>query len=171
MHVSNQDNDLLLQFLANGSSITRYLARATGSEHDAQDLSQDAWIKFSRNRATAQAAPLAYLLRIARSLSLDYKKTKARRLTTQDIDGLLAVPCEYPDALKQIEDRDQIRWLNQILDELPERRRRILLMARVEERRHVDIAEEFGVSVRTIEMEVRKALDHCFRRLQQINGD
>lgn len=38
-----------------------------------------------------------------------------------------------------------------IMEELPDRQRRMLVAARLEQRRHVDIAAEFGVSVRTAE--------------------
>ena len=62
-----------------------------------------------------------------------------------------------------------MRCLMQIIDELPERQRRMLVACRLEQRRHADIAAEFGVSVRTVELEVRNAVNYCSERLGTMN--
>lgn len=167
--MTRQDDKLIASFLRNESDIKRYFKKATGSEADADDLAQEAWIKLARNGATALSAPLPYLIRIARTLTLDHTRNNKRRLKTGDVAALLDVADTAPDAYRQVEGMDQLRWLQCILGELPERQRLILTAARIEERRHSDIAEEFGVSIRTVELELRKALDYCSERLKQIN--
>jgi hypothetical protein len=53
------------------------------------------------------------------------------------------------------------------LYELPSRRRRIFIAARLEESPHLEIAERFGISTRMVEKELKAALTHCANRLQR----
>ncbi|NVD43350.1 sigma-70 family RNA polymerase sigma factor [Ensifer sp. HO-A22] len=167
--MAGYDDELVTAFSSNERRIKRYLDGKTRSKADSEDLAQEAWIKFARNGAAALAAPVPYLMRIARTLAVDHDRGQKRRLTSNDIDLLLSAPDESPGPDKQLEDQDQVRCLVQIMEELPDRQRRMLVAARIEQRRHVDIAAEFGVSVRTVELEVRKAVTYCSERLDTIN--
>ncbi|KQY14878.1 RNA polymerase subunit sigma [Rhizobium sp. Root73] len=167
--MASYDDELVAAFARNERRIKRYLISRTRSHADADDLAQEAWIKLARNGAAALTAPVPYLMRIARTLAVDHDRGQKRKLTSGDIDILLSVPDEQPGPEKQIEDRDQIRCLMHIMDELPERQRKMLVACRLEQRRHADIAAEFGVSVRTVELEIRKAVDYCSERLETIN--
>ena len=157
--MASYDDELVAAFARNERRIKRYLISRTRSHADSDDLAQEAWIKLARNGAAALTAPVPYLMRIARTLAVDHDRGQKRKLTSNDIDVLLSVPDEQPGPEKQIEDRDQIRCLMQIMDELPDRQRKMLVAGRLEQRRHADIAAEFGVSVRTVELEIRKAVD------------
>lgn len=167
--MASYDDEIVTAFMRNRSRIKRYLERKTGSHQDAEDLAQESWIKLARNSAAALAAPVPYLNRIAQTLALDHLRGRKRLLTSDEMADLLKVADERPDPEQIVKQRDQVRLLMRIMKELPERQRRILVEARLSERRHVDIAAEFGVSVRTVELEIRRAVDYCSRRLQEIN--
>lgn len=167
--MADYDDELVAAFFRHQSRLKRYLVGRTRSHHDAEDLSQEAWIKLARNGAAALAAPVPYLMRIARTLAVDHSRGQKHRLSQHEIDDLISVPDLQPGPDKQIEDRDQVRCLRRVIDELPERQRKMLVAARLEHRRHVDIAREFDVSVRTVEMEIRKAIDYCSSRLETLN--
>ena len=51
------------------------------------------------------------------------------------------------------------------MQELPKRRRAIVIAARVDQLPHRDIAERFGISARTVEKELRAGLEHCCERM------
>ncbi|MBN9219496.1 MAG: RNA polymerase sigma factor [Mesorhizobium sp.] len=167
--MSEYDDELVAAFSRHQSRLKRYFTGKTRSYHDAEDLAQEAWIKLARNGAAALAAPVPYLMRIARTLAVDHSRGRKHRLTPHEIDDLLSVPDPRPGPERQIEDRDQIHCLRRVIDELPERQRKMLIAARIEQRRHADIAREFDVSVRTVEMEIRKAIDYCSSRLATLN--
>lgn len=167
--MTSYDDDLLSAFLSTQPRVRRYLRRATGSYQDAEDIAQEAWIKLARNGASALAAPVPYLMRIARTLALDHHRGQKRRLTKGEVEELLSVADEQPNPERQIDGQDQLRWLTRIMAELPERQRKILIATRLHQRPHADVAAEFAVSVRMIELEIRKALDYCSARLDEIN--
>lgn len=167
--MTSYDNDLLSAFLHTQPQIKRYLAKATGSHQDAEDIAQEAWIKLARNGATALAAPVPYLMRIVRTLALDHGRGRKRQLTCVEVDDLLSLTDERPDPEHEVDGKDQLQMLTRIMAELPERQRLILVATRLHQRPHAELAAEFAVSVRTIELEVRKALDYCSARLDEIN--
>lgn len=167
--MTNYNEDLLSAFLRTQPQIKRYLTKTTGSYQDAEDIAQEAWIKLARNGATALAAPVPYLMRIVRTLALDHGRGRKRKLTCGEVDELLSVPDDRPNPEHQVDGQDQLRMLTRIMAELPERQRKILVATRLHHRPHTDVAAEFAVSVRTIELEIRKALDYCSARLDEIN--
>lgn len=169
--VAEKDEDLLDVFLRLQPHLLTYFSGRTRSREDSEDLAQEAWIKLSRNGGAALAAPVPYLRRIARSLAIDHSRGSARLLTPTEIDVLLDIPDERATPEDHLEHRDTLRHLQQAMAELPARRRAMLLASRVERQRHREIAETFCVSVRTVETEIRKALDHCGEKLARLNRE
>lgn len=169
--MAEKDDDLLDVFLRLQPHLLRYFSGRTRSREDLEDLAQEAWIKLSRNGGAALAAPVPYLRRIARSLAIDHSRGSARLLTPTEIDTLLDIPDERATPERLLEDRDTLQHLQRAMAELPARQRAMLLASRIEKQRHREIAAAFGVSVRTVEMEIRKALDHCGERLAKLNRE
>lgn len=169
--MAEKDDDLLDVFLRLQPHLLRYFSGRTRSREDSEDLAQEAWIKLSRNGGAALAAPVPYLRRIARSLAIDHSRGSARLLTPTEIDTLLDIPDERATPERLLEDRDSLQHLQRAMAELPARQRAMLIASRVEKQRHREIAEAFGVSVRTVELEIRKALDHCGERLAKLNRE
>jgi RNA polymerase sigma-70 factor (ECF subfamily) len=169
--MSQQYPSLLACFIAERRNLARYLTGRTGCSATAEDLLQDAWFKLNRLSGEPVDNPLAYLRRMAANLAIDDARANARRLLDPvEIELLLEVPDEAPNAEQAISDRQQLQRLAEILEELPERRRELFLAARLEGQPHKALAQRFGVSLRTVELEVRRALDHCALRLRQQGG-
>lgn len=78
---------------------------------------------------------------------------------------LLAVPDETarPDHAAQA--RIEGQHLARAIAEMPPRRAEVFRLSRLEGLSHQAIATRLGVSVRTVEAEIRMALDHCAERL------
>lgn len=167
--MATNGNELLGIFLKHRPKLLNYFSARSLSREESEDLAQEAWIKLSRNGEAATAAPIPYLMRIARSLAIDSGRSKTRTLSTTEVDDLLEICDERATPEKTAEDRDQLLVLRQVLQELPQRQQRMLLASRIDNRRHADIADDFGVSVRTVEMEIRKAILYCGKRLDDIN--
>jgi RNA polymerase sigma factor (sigma-70 family) len=163
--MTQRDDKFLSAFLKTQSEIKRYLTRMTGSQEDAEDLAHEAWIKLARNSANASAAPVPYLKRIAKSLAIDHGRGRKHRATTEQIEDALSIRDHRPGPDQQVIDRDQVRELMRVIGELPERQKKMLVAARLEFRPYAEIAEEFNVSTRTVEMEINRALNYCSEKL------
>lgn len=167
--MSDQYQKLLAIFTEQRDALTRFLARRLGNSAAAEDLTQEAWLRLAGGgSAAAIADPRAYLFRIAANLAVDHQRSEARRpLAVAEIDALLDVPDDAPDAAAVAVARDELVALQRALDELPLRRRAIFLAARLGAQTHREIADRHGISTRAVEINVQRALEHCARRLEK----
>jgi RNA polymerase sigma-70 factor (ECF subfamily) len=155
-------------FLADYSNFDRQLTRRLGSADFASDVLQETYLRLEEMKDVGPVrSPKAYLFRIAVNLANDRRRAESRRLTADEVDILLDIPDERPDAARVIEGRSDIDLLRRAIAELPERRRYVLLLSRVEDLPHREIAKRLGVTVRTVETDLKQAVEHCALRLQR----
>ena len=74
---------------------------------------------------------------------------------------------DKPGPDREIEARSEINALKQVIRELPARRREMFMATFVNEVPLRETAERFGVSVRTVQVELKQALVHCAARLDR----
>jgi RNA polymerase sigma factor (sigma-70 family) len=154
--------------LADYSGLDRQLTRRLGSADFASDVLQETYLRLDgMNHIGPVRSPKAYLFRIAVNIANDRRRAESRRLTVDEVDSLLDIPDDRPDAARVIEDRSEVNLLRRAIAELPERRRRVLLLSRIEGLPHREIARRFGVTVRTVETDLKQAVEHCAQRLQR----
>ncbi len=148
------------------SYVLRFFHRATGSAAIAEDLTQETFLRMAATDVGALNSPSAYLHRISANLAADRSRANRRsRLSDASIEELLDVPDPAADPEAQLIAKDRMNRVFAAMEELPPRRREILLAARLEGIAHSVLASRYGVSTRTIEIEIRKALEHCARAL------
>jgi RNA polymerase sigma-70 factor (ECF subfamily) len=154
--------------VADYGRIDRQLARRFGSADFASDVLQDTYLRLEEMKEVGPVrSPKAYLFRIALNIAHDRKRAESRRLTADEVDAVLDIPDDLPDAARVIESRSEVELLRRAIAQLPERRRNVLLMSRVEGLPHREIAKRLGVTVRTIETDLKQALEHCAQRLRR----
>jgi RNA polymerase sigma-70 factor (ECF subfamily) len=144
------------------------LARRLRSADLASDTLQETWLRLARaGSAGTLRSPEAYLFRMALNVAADERDSQQRRLNYSEIEPLMRLDEDELDPERLTEGRSDISALAQALDELPPRRRAIFIMARVDELPHRVIAERTALSVRMVDRELRKALEHCSQRLDR----
>lgn len=165
-------SDLLLKnalrnlFVTRYSQFKRYLHMRLGSEELADDVLHETYLRVENMQTPGVIKyPSAYLYRMALNVAEDQRKVGARTLSMTDVEALYEMADELADPQKIIEGRSEMDALTRAMQELPKRRRAILVAARVDELPHREIAAIFGVSVRTVEKELRAGLEHCCERL------
>jgi RNA polymerase sigma factor (sigma-70 family) len=169
--MSNERESIWSHYLRQRNALVRFLRRRTRDPDLAEDLAQETWLRVSHGGTSAVIDnPRAYLFRIASNLATDHLRAEARRLLSdEELEALLSVPDDGPGPEAVAIGRSDLRLIADALAELPARRCRILLMSRVEGRPHRAIAEHFGVSTRTVEFEIVRALAHCSARLRAMS--
>lgn len=145
--------------------LTRYL----GSTELANDALQDTWLRLERGgEISSVQSPDSYLFRVAVNIARDHLRAENRRLTTTEVEVLLNIADEAPDAEQILESRSDLEALKMVMAELPARQRAILVAARLEKMPRSDIARHFGVSVRFVQRELQEAQDYCASRLRTL---
>lgn len=154
--------------LAEYVDFDRRLTRRLGSPDLASEALNETYLRLERMRELGQVrSPKAYLFRIALNIAADRRRAEKRRLTSGEVDALLDIPDDRPDAARVIEDRSEINLLKRAIAELPERRRRVLMLSRIEGMPNREIATLLGVTVRTVETDLKQAVEHCADRLKR----
>jgi RNA polymerase sigma factor (sigma-70 family) len=157
------------QYIRQREALLRFFTRHTRNPDIAQDLLQETWLRVTQGSGAVIDNPRSYLFQIASNLAVDYFRSEKRRvLRTEEIDALLSIPDEIPNPEAVAIGRSELTRVTTALDDMPERRRSILLMSRVEGMTHRAIADHFGVSTRTVEFEIVRALSFCRERLKEI---
>lgn len=162
-----RDTALIRRFLTSYDAMKVRLRRRLGSDDLANDVLQETYLRVDRMDAdTAPAKPDAYLYRMALNVAADRREADSRLLTGAELEALLQVS-EDQDPARIVGGQKEIQSLLGALYELPSRRRRIFIAARLEEAPHLEIAERFGISTRMVEKELKAALTHCANRLER----
>lgn len=140
--------------LANRSRILRFL-EARGAGDGAEDLFQDLWMRLTERRPGPVADPLSYVMRAANNLMLDrYRSARQRELRdtawgeTQATSG--------PSAETMLISREQLKLIEAAIAATGERSALVFRRFRVDGMAQRTIAEEIGVSLSTVEADLRK---------------
>ena len=153
---------------ADYSGLFKRLTRRLGSAELACEALHETFLRVERVTETAPVrSPKDFLFRIALNVATDRRRVERRYLTGDAIDALLEIPDETPDAAAILEGRQEIEALGRALAELPIRCRKVFMAAVVQKLPDQQIAAQLGVSVRTVEIDLKQALKHCAERLDR----
>lgn len=151
--------------------LRRRLESIVGSKEGAADALQETWVRLD---AMSESMPVgnadAYLLRMAANVAIDQHRRDRRHLSEGEVDALFEVSDEMADPERIVSARREVDELEQVLLELPARRREILLAARVDGQLNREIADHFGISQSLVEKELRHALRYCRERMGELYG-
>ncbi|QRM32616.1 sigma-70 family RNA polymerase sigma factor [Microvirga sp. VF16] len=155
-------------FLQNREALVHYAVRITGCRARAEDVVQDAYLRFANLSSDPIRQPLAYLRRIVRNLALDDLRRGALDARVLDEFNRIGVA---PQMTAEPEDivvhRDELRQVAAALADLPERTCKAFEMYRFDGLTLQAIADALGLSVAGVHRLVREALLHCARRLDR----
>lgn len=143
--------------------LVRFFRRRMSDGDDAQSLAQETLLRFLRVAPTTEiGTPRAYLSRIAANLLRDRSKMARRRSTS------LHVSFEEDDAVapsleRQLEARDILRQVDAAMQKMRPRTRQVFLAVRIDGMTYAEVRDRTGLSSRTIEKEMTRALDYINR--------
>jgi RNA polymerase sigma factor (sigma-70 family) len=138
-----------------------YFLRRTRNVADAEDLTQDAFVRLLRLDSSASIRDIeAFLFCTAANLLRD----RARRRSTHPVAAIaienLDTQDGVPSPLRVLEAKNELRDVVQALESLSDRTRRIFMLRRLEQMKCREIADLFGISVKAVEHHIAKALAH-----------
>lgn len=166
------NRELADTFLASRALLARFIA-ARCRDDTVEDLVQELWIKVQRIDEPVDQ-PLSYLYRMAHNLVLDTRRGAARRLARDhhwdSLEGTGARG-QAPDPERALIARERLGAVERALAATGERVLRIFRRFRVDGVSQKEIAAEFGVSLSTVEKDLRKAYDVLAQLRDQADDD
>jgi RNA polymerase sigma factor (sigma-70 family) len=160
---------LLRLFMERRHELRRRLKQRLGSEELANDALQETYLRIKRmsDHAEVSSNPAGYLFRMAVNVAADQRQADSRYLTGTEVEELLNVGSDTLDPARIVHARLEVETLELAMRELTPRQREILIAARVDDVSQEDIARRFRISVRMVGKELKKALEHCGKRLDR----
>jgi RNA polymerase sigma-70 factor (ECF subfamily) len=147
--------------LENREKLLRFLA-ARGAGDAAEDLLQELWIRISGANPGPVASPLSYLYRTADTLMIDRYRSqrqaaKRERDWNDASSGAQPGVSDSPSVERHIIGRQQTRLVADELDRLGSRTAAIFRRHRVDGVPQRQVAQELGISLSTVESDLRRA--------------
>ena len=150
--------------------IYSYAYYRIGNHHDAEDLTEQAFLQayrhFDRARRESDGRPLRpWLIRIAQNLASNYYRDRSRRPQTP-LEGTDPIPAQHgTEAIA--EGREELRQVMGHLDRLPDDRREALIMRFALGMDNREIARALGRTDGATKVLIHRAI----KQLQEEMGD
>jgi RNA polymerase sigma factor (sigma-70 family) len=142
----------------------------------AEDLLQDVFVKvvqtLNSDRYNEEGKFQPWLMRIAHNLAIDYFRKMKRypSILMEDGSNLFNTLQFADENVEDLRVKDETHKLvRQLVDELPETQREVLIMRHFMDLSFQEIAEQTGVSINTALGRMRYALINMRKKMNQIN--
>lgn len=157
--VSN--SKLAQAYLEQRTRLLRFLV-ARGAGDSAEDLLQEVWLRLSGAADSAAAANPGYMMRVADRLMIDRYRSRRQegareQAWSETQPGLADGTDPEPDAERRIIARQHLERLERVLADIGDRPAAIFRRHRIDGIPQREIAEELGVSLSTVESDLRRA--------------
>ncbi|WP_455924856.1 sigma-70 family RNA polymerase sigma factor [Pseudomonas putida] len=141
--------------------LSRWLLRRLHCPQDAADLAQDTFLRLLHApQQESVSEPRAFLATVARRLLSNLYRRRALEHAYLESLAQLPEPLQpSPEDIALV--REALSQIEQLLEGLPDRARHALLLHRLEGLKQAQIAQRLGVSLATVERDLRHAFLHC----------
>jgi len=142
--------------------LNTWLRSRLGNAADAADLAQDTFVRLlQRTERLELKAPRAFLRTIARGLVIDHwRRAEIERAYRESIAHL--PEAEAPSAEARALVLELLERITRMLEGLKPKVRKAFVLAQCDGLTHKQIAEQMGLSLRSVERYVADALYHCY---------
>jgi RNA polymerase sigma-70 factor, ECF subfamily len=137
----------------------------TGNHHDAEDLSQEVFIKVftSIKDFRGEAKLSSWLYRIAMNTCID--KTRRKHLKLVELDEAHEKPVHTDNPEQALQNRTMQQQIERALQKLPPRQRSIFIMRHYNDLMLREIAEALGISEGTVKAQLFRAVQKLKKEL------
>lgn len=140
------------------TELCRAVIRIIPDPEIAEDIAQDVFFELWRKREVldVQLSFGAYLRRAARNKALNY--IRDQKIKPEPEDQLPNRDEQQVDANHRLQLQDLQQAIDRAIDTLPDRCREVFVLSRFEDMSYQEIADQLGISIKTVENQISKAL-------------
>ena len=133
------------------------------------DILQEVFLKVWQNRKKITSASTfnAYIFTITRNLLLNELRSRLNDQKIKDKIQQLSVAKEY-ESFEEVEYNDLKAKIEEIVDELPARRKEVFILSRKEGLSHKEIAEKLSISPKTVEFHITQSVSYLKKKFKEL---
>jgi RNA polymerase sigma factor (sigma-70 family) len=140
---------------------------------DIDDIIQESYSRVLAARAKREVrSPKAFFFATARNLAYDhFRRTSVTQLSNSlgEFDEL-SVLDETVNIPETVARNQEIELMTQAIQSLPDRCRQVLTLRHVYGLSHKEIAEQLGISIRTVEAQMATGVKRCTKFMAQLRN-
>lgn len=149
-------------FRANYDSLIHYVRSRVGSDAEARDIAQEAYLRLMRYREHQDLASLkALVFRIATNLVSMRARAVRVRPAHEPLEAAVEVPANDPTPERQLLTEQQLARLLEVIQRLPPKCQQAFVLSRFHNMGYQQIADRLGISVKMVEKHIAHALSIC----------
>jgi RNA polymerase sigma factor (sigma-70 family) len=157
--------EIVRLFAEHNGTLVRFLRARLGSDHEARDVAQEAYVRLLQIDKPGTVSFLrAYLFKTAANIATDRRRREAVRGIAHR-DPVFDMRNDDLDPERSALAKERLRIVQAGIAELPERSRLAFLLHRVSDMSIADVAVRLGLSERMVRNHVVKALVHIRLKL------
>lgn len=145
------------------AQLKAYLRSSFPAVRDVDDVVQESYLRLWKVRASTQIrSARALLFTVARRLALDVtRRVKHSPIEQVDQSAELSVTDEAARIREHVEARERLALLGEAIGRLPRRCREVFVLHKVQGLSRRETAERLGLSEKTVETQVMRAMERC----------
>jgi RNA polymerase sigma-70 factor (ECF subfamily) len=152
-------------------ALMAYFLRRLRNHAEAEDMTQDVFVRLARADRAEVEQPDAYIFRIAANLLRDRaRKEKVRFNYRAELAADEDLGVEPLDPSRIVSGQQALAALRAALKDLPEPARHIFVLYKLECVEKRVIAETFGLSISAVDRYLTKAMAHLVTRVREAEG-
>ncbi len=157
------------QYLPLHPKLFRIALALVGNKEDAEDLLQEAYCKLwnKRNQLSTVENAEAFSVTLVKNLCLDFLRSAQVNRQEENVEKMIPVAAgSTPD--REMEERDEIRHIQHLIDRLPENQRQVLRLRSLSDCSMEEIEQITGfsaVNVRTLLSRARKMVKEQYEKI------
>lgn len=160
------ESQLTVLFQESRGHLVRFLAVRTGSEAEAQELAQEAFLKLLKSDGLKHTENLkALLYTTARNLTVDSARRRSLHTGWEREQETSEVDLTTPEQI--LSDKQQLQHLGKLVNQLPSKCKQAFVSFKIHGMSYPEIAQEMGLTESMVRKYVLRALAHCAQNLDR----
>ena len=148
--------------------LQRVALRLLGNAEDAEDMVQEVYMKlWSKRDALPDVKEVeAYCVTMTKNMCID--RLRMAEVEKEDMDEVPTMLAATDDVEAQVERRDAVEQVKQIIETLPEHQQQVITLRDMEDYSFEEIAEQTGLTAVNIRMLLSRARKTIRERLKKL---
>lgn len=149
-------------FKDNRPALRRYLRKILPLTPDIEDLLQEVFVRvYNAEQKTEIRSPKAFMFRTAHNLALMHLKSRAGKIHYDLDDPEHQIADDVPSVEDKVRYRQKYKIFSEAVEKLPPQCKSVFILRKIEGKSHKEISAEMGISPKTIEAHLTRALLAC----------
>ena len=148
--------------------LQRVALRLLGNVEDAEDIVQEVYMKlWSKRDALPDVQDVeAYCVTLTKNMCID--RLRMAEVEKEDVDEVPTMLAATDDVEAQVERRDAVEQVKQIIETLPEHQQQVITLRNMEDCSFEEIVEQTGLTAVNIRMLLSRARKTIRERLKKL---